>query len=57
MLVDRRPKVGNYVSSCCAGKNLLLHCVPQHFEHEYTRATNVWLNPALLVTRVTQITT
>ena len=33
---------------------LLLHCVPQIFEHEYTRATNVWLywvETALLVDR------
>jgi len=31
---------------------LPLHCVPQRFEHEYTRATNVWLyqvETALLV--------
>ena len=49
MLAHRRPKVGNYVSSCCAGTNYYTL-----WTWIYTRTTNVglyWVETVLLVDR------
>ena len=49
-LLDCYPPAHHTVS--WSGLSLLLHCVPQIFENEYTRATNIWLywvETALLV--------